>query len=91
MLGLDESQATHGFAQPLDRAPPLPPALSIFKDHWPKTAPATQGLLPVPNVPHAVQLFQFLLIVQFQDNVHFTNTLYHAGSKIHGLVIVRLL
>lgn len=33
ILGLELVQATQEFAAPVDRAPPLPPALSIFKDH----------------------------------------------------------
>lgn len=75
ILGLDEAPATQELAAHADQAHPLPQATSMFKDHWFNAAQATHGLLPVGRVHPAVQLFPFLLIVQFHDKVHFTNTL----------------
>lgn len=60
---------------------------SIFNDHCPRVVPADH------QVHHDAlhQLFQFLEIVPFPENVQLTKTLYQFVLSIHGLVIVRLL
>ncbi len=65
-------------------------AISAFKEPCQSVVaavPAAQ-FVAAPHAPHA---FQFLFTVHVQVNVHFTNTLYPAGSSTQGLVIVRLL